>query len=178
MSLATALDSLRARSFELRGAAAELAMISLEDHPDDDTGAVYDDLAETVSEFQAAVESVANTAASADAPRRLPEIMTAVADAHSRCTKFYWRGLRNHEVVADLRRHAHRRGMEWQTWQRSLEASQVRCEQPLSDLDAAVRICWHEIAELLTLYLPAQTDPDSTQLAQGGDDDRAEEFHD
>ncbi len=155
MSLTTALDELRGANSSLAEAVSELVMTVHEDRPLHSEVAVIDNLAEVVSELQASVVQAAaelqDVSDIRQLPNRLPGVDAAIAASGVR----YWRDLRSHAAVAELRAAAQRHGVEWRTWQSSLEQSQLRCEEPLLRSAASVRAAWREVGELLSLYLPA-----------------------
>ena len=159
MSLGTAQNNLRETVASLGSSVAELMMTVLEDRPPDSELAVVDHLTELVSELQAAIVDADCELASVADPRVLPERMPAVDRAVAAAHLRYWRDLRSHQAVAELRRSARGRGQEWRTWQVSVEESERRCEEPLSRAQAAVSAAWQEVAELLCLYLPTPASP-------------------
>jgi hypothetical protein len=157
MSLSTALHTMRDKVAALNSTVAELVMIVHEDRPTDSELAVVDHLGEVVSELQAGVVEASTELAAIVDTKHLPERLPAIDNALSDCALRYWRDLRRYEARAELRRSARSRGVEWRTWQGSLEASELRCEEPLTGALATVRASWREIGELLCLYLPAPT---------------------
>jgi hypothetical protein len=140
---------------ELSSVVCELVMIVVEDRPRSSDLAMVDDLTETVTELQGAVAEASEAISGVPDPRNLPETLPPVADALQAAQLRYWRDLRSYECIAELRRAARGRGSEWASWHRSVEASAQRCEQPLARAASALSAGWQEIAELLTLYLPA-----------------------
>jgi hypothetical protein len=154
MSLSTALHTMRDRVAALNSTVAELVMIVYEDRPTDSELAVVDHLGEVVSELQAGVIGASTELAAVVDTRQLPERLPSIDKALSECALRYWRDLRSYEARAELRRSGRSRGVEWRTWQGSLEASELRCEKPLAGALATVRASWREIGELLSLYLP------------------------
>jgi hypothetical protein len=155
MSLSTALRTMRDSFAALNSALAELVMIVHEDRPVGSELAVVDDLAEVVSELQACVVEASTELAAVADTRQLPERLPSIEEALSGCALRYWRDLRSYRALAELRRPARSRGVEWWTWQESLEATELRCEEPLVDAIATVRASWREIGELLCLYMTA-----------------------
>jgi hypothetical protein len=155
MSMRTALAELQRANTELQQTIAELVMTVHEDRPRECDVAAIDDLAEIVSEVQAAAaEAGAAISAVADVrdlPLSLPRIDSATAHGARR----YWRDLRSYSAVSRLRTTARGRGIEWRTWQSSVEQSELRCEAPMERSADSVRSAWREIGELLTLYLPS-----------------------
>lgn len=154
MSLTTALDDLRRANTELGGAVAELAMTVLEDRPIASEVAVVDNLGEVVSELQASVVEVHTELQRVTDVRQLPVRLPQIDLAVTACTSRYWRDLRAHAPLAELRATARGRGVEWRTWQRSVEQSQLRCEPYVDRVSDSVRAAWREVGELLSLYIP------------------------
>ena len=159
MSLSTALSDLQISQTLLRDAVQELVMTVLEDRPRGSEVAAIDHLAEVVSEFQGSVMGAGQELVSiSDArglPLRLADLDAALAAAQTR----YWRDLRSHGPVTELRLVSRGRGEEWRTWQISLEQTLLRCEVPLLRAGEAVRHAWREVGELLDLYLPTADSP-------------------
>ena len=159
MSLKIALDELRSSTSNLQDAVSELVMTVHEDQPLRDQAAVIDHLAEVVLELQASVAEAAREIRDIDDVRQLPAQLPAVDASIAATSLCYWRDLRSHGPLAELRRTTRRRGVEWSTWQSSLEQSQLRCEEPLMRSTASVRAAWQEVGELLSLYLPSTSTP-------------------
>jgi len=154
MSLESAQGQLRVRCRELGEAVTELVTIVHEDRPTGSDVAVVDAFTETVSELQSSAMDAAELVDGVPEPRALPARLSRIDEAVAGCAQTYWRDLRAFGPVSELRIAARRGRLEWRTWQRSVEASQLRCELPLLDAQAAVRSAWAEAAELLGLYLP------------------------
>lgn len=152
MSLENAVADLRIRCRDLAQAATELVTIVHEDGPNDPRHWVVDQWYEIVSELQAyAVQAQTELDRLAD-PRTLPARMGRIDAAVAECQAIYWRDLASYRPLAMLRRAAREHGMEWRTWQRSVELSLSRCELALNGAGASVRAAWREIGELLTHY--------------------------
>jgi hypothetical protein len=166
MSLRTALDDLRASHAELRQAAFELVMTVHEDRPLGSQVAVVDHVAEVVSEFQAAVVEAGDALETIVEARLLADRLPVVDEAFAAASGRYWGELRAYAPVAELRRAARQRTVEWRTWQRSVEQSLLRCEEPLARSTASVRSAWREVGELLGLYLPARADAPPADVAE------------
>jgi hypothetical protein len=81
----------------------------------------------------------------ADLPDVLPVVMAGVNQA----TQHYWQRLRAHEPTAQVRAATRRLGGPWPGWQRSVEQTAVRCEEPFALVAAAVLGCAQEICELV-----------------------------
>jgi hypothetical protein len=160
MSLSSALHDLEESTTVLGDAVSELVMIVHEDRPSSSQIAIVDHLAEVVSELQADAVLAAERLRQLTDPRQLADRLPYVDDALAACAETYWRELRAFARVSELRRTAATRGVEWRTWQRSLELSLLRCEAPVLRATAAVRSAWQEIGELLAHYLrPATPEP-------------------
>lgn len=159
MSMASTLIDLRRAAVTLEQSIAELVMITHEDRPAASEIAIVDGLGETVSELQADAVLATQRLAAIARPRDLPDHLAPVGDAIGSCTTTYWRDLRSFAVVHELRRTASTRGAEWRAWQRSIELSLLRCEQPVQQAAAAVTAAWHEVGELLAHCLSAPAEP-------------------
>jgi hypothetical protein len=169
MSLRTALDNMRSANASLNEAVAELAMTVLEDRPIPSEVAAIDNLVEVVSELQASVAEAEDQLRAVEDVRQLPVRLPEIDDAVAACSVRYWRDLRSHGPLSELRVTARRRGIEWRTWQSSVEQSQLRCEAPLLRSAASVRAAWQEVGELLSLYLPDTVAPrDAHNTANAG----------
>jgi len=154
MSLESTHAELHARCRELGQAVTELVTIVHEDRPQGSEIAVIDALSETVSELQASSVRATELIAQVTEPRDLPAYLGRIDEAIAAAERTYWSDLRAFEPVSQLRHAARRSGLEWRSWQRSVEASQLRCEVPIQQAGEAVRLAWREAAELLGLYLP------------------------
>lgn len=166
MSLGTALSDLRVAEAILRDAVQELVMTVHEDRPRGSEIAAIDHLAEVVSEFQGSVMQAGQELDSIGNARGLPARLPAVDAALNAAQARYWRDLRAHAPVTELRLVSRGRGEEWRTWQISLELTQLRCEVPLVRAAETVRLAWREVGELLVLHLPAIAhSPDSRDAA-------------
>lgn len=160
MSLGSALIDLGRVTTGLEQAVAELVMIVHEDRPAGSEVAVVDHLAETVSELQAGAVEASQRVGRVRGARMLPDHLAEVDDAVAACATTYWRDLRAFAPLHDLRRTASRRGVEWRTWQQSIELSLLRCETPVLEATRSVRSAWQEVGELLTHYLIPQASTD------------------
>jgi hypothetical protein len=154
MSLESSYAELRTRCRDVDQAVTELVTIVHEDRPRGSEIAVIDALRETVSELQAATVQANELLAQVTDLRALPSYLGSVDEAVTTAERIYWRDLRAFGPVSHLRRAERRDGREWRTWQRSVEASELRCEVPLVEARGAVLRAWREAAELLGLYLP------------------------
>lgn len=153
MSLGSVVIDLHNVTSALDQAVGELVMIVHEDRPAGSEVAIVDHLAETVSELQSSAVLAARRVADVRSSRALPSHLPYVDEAVAGCSTTYWRDLRSFEALHDLRRTASRRGVEWRTWQQSIELSLLRCEAPILQATRTVRSAWQEVGELLTHYL-------------------------
>jgi hypothetical protein len=154
MSLESSHTELRTRCRDLDQAVTELVTIVHEDRPLGSEIAVIDALDETVSELQAATVLANELLAQVTEPRSLLTYLGSIDEAVATAERTYWHDLRAFGPVSQLRRAERRDGREWHTWQRSVEASELRCELPIQEARKAVLMAWREAAELLGLYLP------------------------
>jgi hypothetical protein len=153
MSMTTALAELRSANTALEQSIAELVMTVHEDRPGDSDVAAIDALAEVVSEVQASAAAARAEIDSVVDVRDLPVVLGPIHAATSECALRYWRDLRSHAALCRLRAAARGRGVEWRTWQGSVEQSELRCEAPLQRSMESVETAWREVGELLSLYL-------------------------
>lgn len=131
-------------------AVGELVLIALEDQPPVGSLAAADDLGEQVSEIQGALAGVRTVLGSgrpagehADLPDVLADVLTGLDEANRR----YWQRVRAHRPTAQLRDATRRLGGHWPAWQRSVELSALRCEEPFALVDTALQVCCREICE-------------------------------
>jgi hypothetical protein len=146
--LASAVDDLWA-------AVSELVLIALEDAPQPADLAVVDDLVDSVSGLQGDVAACRSLLAHGAAGLTRPAL-AGLQHQLAAATLRYWRSIRSHEPVAQLRRAARTRGGEWTAWVGSVHQSAVRCEDPLQAAEAVCHAAW---AELLAPPDPAQPGP-------------------
>ncbi|WP_448628557.1 hypothetical protein [Geodermatophilus sp. URMC 64] len=147
MTVQRAVAQLSAAVEELWTAVGELVLIVCEDQPEREGLAVADQLVESVSEIQGVVaDARTRLAAQGTTPEvtALPEIAAALHEASVR----YWRDVRGHEPVAQLRAAARTRGGGWPAWRRSVEQSAARCVDPFDSVAVAVDAGWQEICQL------------------------------
>jgi hypothetical protein len=153
MSLGTALAELHSANLTLQQSIAELVITMHEDGPQESDLAVVDNARECALEVQAAAAEAGSAIVAVGEPRGLPTALPDIDIAISRCALRYWRDVRSYGPVSRLRATARGRGMEWRTWQRSVEQSALRCEAELERSTNSVHAAWQEISELLALYL-------------------------
>ena len=154
MSMTTALAELQSANSALQQTIAELVMTVHEDRPSDSDIAAVDALLEVVSEVQASAAAAGAEIDAITAVQAMPLALARVHSATSECALRYWRDLRSHGALSRLRTAARGRGIEWRTWQGSVEQSESRCEAPLQRSMESVETAWREVGELLSLYLP------------------------
>jgi hypothetical protein len=160
MSLSSALHDLQEATTVHGDAGTELVIPVHEDRPSSSQVAIVDHLAEVVSELQADAVLATERLRQLTDPRQLADRLAYVDEALAACADTYWRELRAFARISELRRTAATRGVEWRTWQRSLELSLLRCEGPVLRATGAVRSAWQEVGELLAHYLrPATPEP-------------------
>lgn len=165
MTLITAEQTLIRAVEQLWQAVCELVLIVHEDRPHDADLAVVDDLAEQVSELQGEVAAARQLLRAAEG-RMVAELVPSLPQVGAQLDaagRRYWRWLRSHAPVAELRRTARRnRGCELVGWQQSVEASAERCEEPLAACAAAMHACWQEVCGVtpdLASSPPVPADP-------------------
>lgn len=133
-ALAAALD-------EVWSAVGELVLIVHEDRPLQADLAFLDDFAEQVSEIQGDVAAACRILVPGPQLGALPVVATHLGAAERR----YWRSVRGHPTVVELRLAARRVGGEFAGWRRSVERSAEHCEAPLVAAADALLRCWREI---------------------------------
>ena len=153
MAVLPAEPTLRIAVDRLWQAVGELVLTVHEDRPRAVDLAVVDDFAEQVLELQAGVAAARQLLLDpAGCPAsRLPEVSVQLHET----SNHYWRRLRAHGPVAELRRAAHRLRGELPGWLRSVDTGVQRCEEPLAACADAVHQCWRE----LCLRLPEPVEP-------------------
>jgi hypothetical protein len=158
MSMTTALAELQSANTALQQTIAELVMTVHEDRPCDSDIAAIDALREIVSELQAAAAAAGAEIDSIADVRDLPMVLGRIHEATAECALRYWRDVRAHGALSPLRTAARGRGVEWRTWQGSVEQSELRCEAPLQQSMDSLHTAWREVGELLSLYLKNPTE--------------------
>jgi hypothetical protein len=147
-----AIGRLSAAVDELWAALGELVLIVLEDQPEDDGLAVTDQLVETVSELQGAVAEARSRLATGDespSDRSLLAELPAVATLLGAADARYWRDVRGHEAVVNMRAGTRVRGGDWPAWRRTVELSAMRCAEPLDAVRSALDDCWQQVCRLV-----------------------------
>lgn len=136
-------------------AVAELVLSTNDDQPEESDLASAEHVAQLAVEIQARLaEALAGFAggpppSTGDALRQLCDIELLLREA----SLIYWRDLRAHGPVSQLRGSTRRRGDAWPSWWSGVEQSLERCEEPLAAAGQAVGIAWHE----LLIPPPAET---------------------
>lgn len=146
MTVQGAVGRLAAAVEELWAAVCELMLTVAEDQPRGEGLAVSDQLVETVSELQGDVAAARTGLAGAQAVvvAGLPQVAVHLHRVSSR----YWRDVRGHEPVAQLRAATRQRGGEWTAWRRSVEQSAARLADPLESVADALDAGWQELCQL------------------------------
>lgn len=131
---------------ELWAAVSELVLIALEDSPQPAGLAVADDLVDSVTGLQGDVAGCRDLLAQGPACLTGPALASLQHQLDGAALR-YWRSIRAHEPVAQLRRAARTRGGEWTAWARSVQHSAARCEDPLWAAQAACHSAWTELLD-------------------------------
>lgn len=126
-------------------AVAELVLITLEDQPEEGALAAVDDLTEQVVELQGELAAVR----SALRARATAETLPAVQAGLDAVVWRYWRRVRAHGPIAQLRAATRRLGGSWPDWQHGVEQTALRCEDPFGVAAAASRAWCREVCQLL-----------------------------
>jgi hypothetical protein len=149
-----AVGQLSAAVDALWDAVTELTIIVNEDQPCGDGLAVADQLVESVSELQGAVAEarahLATAGRAAPAPEALATLPLVVGHLQQATTR-YWRDVRDHQRVTQLRAATRRRGGEWPGWRHSVESSAARCADPLDSVADALEAGWQELCQLAAM---------------------------
>lgn len=128
-------------------AVAELVLNTNDDQPEQSDLAAAEHVAQLALEIQARLADLlaklaGNPPASIeDALRELCDVERLVREAGL----IYWRDLRAHGPVAQLRGSTRRRSGAWPSWWSGVEQSLERCEKPLVAAGHAVGAAWHEL---------------------------------
>ena len=125
---------------DLWNAVAELVLSTNDDQPEESDLAAAEQVAQLAVEIQARLaEALAGfaggpLASSEDALRELFDLERLLRQA----SLIYWRDLRAHGPVSQLRGSTRRRGGAWPSWWSGVEQSLERCEEPLVAAGQAV----------------------------------------
>jgi hypothetical protein len=128
-------------------AVAELVLTTNDDQPVANDLASADHVAQLALEIQARLAEVLTRFVShppdnaGDALRELCDVERLVREAGL----IYWRDLRAHGPVSQLRGSTRRRSGAWPSWWSGVEESLERCEEPLVAAGQAVGAVWHEL---------------------------------
>jgi hypothetical protein len=147
---------------DLWNAVAELVLSTNDDQPEESDLAAAEQVAQLAVEIQARLaEALAGfacgpLASSEDALRELFDLERLLREA----SLIYWRDLRAHGPVSQLRGSTRRRGGAWPSWWSGVEQSLQRCEEPLVAASQAVGNTWHE------LLTPPPTKPPRTNISR------------
>ena len=141
-------------------AVAELVLTTNDDQPEECDLAAAEHVAELAVEIQSRLASAlaglaaGRPATTDDALRELCEVERLLREAGL----LYWRDLRAHGPVSQLRGSTRRRGDAWPSWWSGVEQSLQRCEEPLVAAGEAVGTAWYE------LVTPPPTDTTRTNI--------------
>ena len=147
---------------DLWNAVAELVLSTNDDQPEEGDLAAAEQVAQLAVEIQARLaEALAGfaggpLASSEDALRELFDLERLLREA----SLIYWRDLRAHGPVSQLRGSTRRRGGAWPSWWSGVEQSLERCEEPLVAGGQAVSTAWHE------LLTPPPTETTRTKISR------------
>jgi hypothetical protein len=131
----------------LWNAVAELVLSTNDDQPEESDLAAAEHVAQLAVEIQARLaEALAGFAGGPHAStegalRELFDLERLLRDA----SLIYWRDLRAHGPVSQLRGSTRRRGGAWPSWWSGVEQSLERCEEPLVAAGQAVSTTWHQL---------------------------------
>jgi hypothetical protein len=143
-------------------AVAELVLSTNDDQPEESDLASAEHVAQLAVEIQARLaEALAGfaggpPASTGDALRELCDIELLLREAGL----IYWRDLRAHGPVSQLRGSTRRRRGAWPSWWSGVEQSLERCEEPLVAAGQAVGIAWRE------LVIPPPTETTRTNISR------------
>lgn len=142
-------------------AVAELVLTTNDDQPEQSELAAAEHVAELALEIQARLaEALAGLTAgpppTTDAAlRQLCESERLVREAGV----LYWRDLRAHRTVSQLRGSTRRRGGAWPSWWSGVEQSLDRCEEPFVAAGQAVTTAWLELVTAPSTHAPVTNIP-------------------
>lgn len=145
---------------ELWLAVAELVLTTNDDQPEPNVLAPAEDVAQSAVEIQGRLAEALGALSSGapdsvrDALHDVSVVERTVREAHL----IYWRDLRAHRPVAQVRSSTRRRQGEWPSWWFGVEQSLQRCEKPFEGAGEAIGAALHELAT------PPQPDTTSTQI--------------
>src|SRR5262249_39112850 len=132
---------------DLWNAVAELILSTNDDQPEEGDLAAAEQVAQLAVEIQARLaEALAGftggpLASTEDVLRELFDLERLLREA----SLIYWRDLRAHGPVSQLRGSTRRRGGAWPSWWSGVEQSLERCEESLVSAGQAVSTTWHEL---------------------------------
>ena len=143
-------------------AVAELVLSTNDDQPEESDLASAEHVGQLAVEIQARLaEALAAfaggpPASTEDALRELCDVEWLLREAGL----IYWRDLRAHGPVSQLRGSTQRRRGAWPSWWSGVEQSLERCEEPLVVAGQAVGTAWHE------LVIPPPTETTRTKISR------------
>lgn len=126
---------------------AELVLSTNDDQPEESDLASAEQIAQLAVEIQARLAAAlakftgSPPTSTEDALRELRDVERLVREAGL----IYWRDLRAHGPVSQLRGSTRRRGGAWPSWWSGVEQSLERCEDPLVAAGRAVGVAWQEL---------------------------------
>jgi hypothetical protein len=136
-------------------AVAELVLTTNDDQPEQSDLASAEQVAQFALEIQARLaEALARF--TGDPPSSVVDALRELCDVERllrEAALIYWRDLRAHGPVTDLRGSTRRRRGAWPSWWCGVEQSLERCEEPLITAGQAVSVAWLE----LVTPLPTET---------------------
>ena len=162
MTVDDSRTALRGAVRELWTAVAELVLSTNDDQPEESDLASAEHVAQLAVEIQARLaEALARfasgpLASTDDALRELYHVERLLREA----SLIYWRDLRAHGPVSQLRGSTRRRRGAWPSWWSGVEQSLARCEEPLVAAGQAVSTAWHE------LMIPPPTETTRTNISR------------
>ncbi|MFG2106473.1 hypothetical protein [Micromonospora chersina] len=139
--------ALRAAVRNLWLAVAELVLNTNEDQPEESDLASAEHIAQLAVEIQGRLAQ-ALSALAADSSVSIEGALRELCDVERLVREadvLYWRDLRAHRPVAQLRASTRRRGGAWPSWWSGVEQSLERCEEPLIATGEALNAAWHEL---------------------------------
>lgn len=125
-------------------AVAELVLNTNDDQPEESDLASAEHVAQLAVEIQgrlAEALAVLASRAPTSAARELCDVERLIRES----ALIYWRDLRAHGPVHQLRGSTRRRSGAWPSWWSGVEQSLERCEEPLVAASQAVGSAWHEL---------------------------------
>ncbi|WP_344043757.1 hypothetical protein [Nocardioides panacihumi] len=147
MTLQESREALRLAVRNLWLAVAELVLNANDDQPVQSDLASAEHVAELAVEVQARLaQAVAGVDGASPVDARQASLELCEVERLLReAGLIYWRDLRAHGPVSQLRSSTQRRGGAWPSWWTGVEQSLQRCEEPLVAAGQAVGAAWREL---------------------------------